>query len=363
MNHTTRTHRLVWIAGAILALLSLPAAAQQPRQTLGLDLPDTSQAAMVQQTVGVTHLTVAYHRPGVKEREIFGGLVPYGQVWRTGADENTTFTTTTVIQVEGQDLPAGTYGLHTLPGEDEWEIIFSKDYLAWGSFAYAQANDVLRVKVKPEEASESQEWMLFTFTDVGTDSTTLTLSWANLRLPISIQVDSHARTLDSIRDQLKGVAQFGWRGPYQAANYCVQNELECEEAMAWVDTSIQNEERFENLSLKSQLLDAAGQGDEAKALLDKALTKGNAGQLFGYGVRLIAQGKNEEALAIFQKNVELNPDGWFVEFGVARGLSALSRFEEAAAQAKISLGKAPNPGAKGFMEAQVKRLEAGEDIN
>ncbi|MDA8021174.1 MAG: DUF2911 domain-containing protein [Thermoanaerobaculia bacterium] len=356
-----------WTVPATLAValsfLALPTLAQQSRQTLGLDLPDVSQGAVVQQTVGVTHLTVEYHRPGVKEREIFGGLVPYGQVWRSGADENTTFTTTTDVQIEGQDLPAGTYGFHTIPGEQEWEIIFSKDYRAWGSFAYDEANDTLRVKVKPQAAPEHQEWMLFSFTEISESSATLALTWDSIRVPIEIQVDSHTRTLESIRAQLTGVARFGWRGPYQAANYCVQNELECEEAMSWVDSSIQNEERFENLSLKAQLLEAAGDTEQASQLLDKALAQGSANQLFGYGVRLINQGKAERALEIFEKNAKANPDAWFVEFGVARGLSALGRFEEAAAQAKISLEKAPNPGAKGFMEAQVKRLEAGEDIN
>ena len=112
------------------------------------------------------------------------------------------------------------------------------------------------MKVKPQEAPEHQEWMQFSFTDVGSDSATLALTWDKLQVPISIQVDTHARTLESIRAQLTGVARFGWRGPYQAANYCVQNELECEEAMTWVDSSIQNEERFENLALKSQLLEA-----------------------------------------------------------------------------------------------------------
>lgn len=348
---------------AVVSIAAPAVRAQQERQTFSLDLPDTSPAAAVHQTVGVTDLTVAYHRPGVKDREVFGSLVPYGQVWRTGADENTLFTTSTAIRVEGQDLPAGAYGLHTIPGEDEWTIIFSNDTTAWGSFSYDEANDALRVKVTPTEAPEQQEWMLFSFPEADNESATLALTWDDVRVPIRIEVDPHAHALASIRDQLKGAARFGWRGPYQAANYCVQNDLQCEEAMDWVDASIQNEERFENLALKSTLLDTAGEAEEAAELLEKALPQGNANQLFGFGVGLINQDKPEKALMIFQKNVELNPDTWFVEYGVARALSALGRFDEAVEKAKAAVEKAPNPQAKTFIETQIQRLEKGEDIN
>ena len=359
--HRFRTHTL-----AVLALLlafgtaaDLLAQESQPRHIF---TPAASQRAAVSQTFGVTEVDIHYHRPAVNEREIWGTLVPYDAVWRTGANENTLISFSTDVSIEGQPLAAGKYGLHTIAGEDEWTVIFSHDTTAWGSFSYVEANDALRVTVKPEEAPFHQERMAFTFDDLSNDGVTIALHWGKLRVPVKVTANLHDLALASFRDQLKGLSKFFWQGWNQAANYCLQNEINYEEALEWVDQSIQVKETFNNLNTKAQLLQKVGRDDEVEALMTKAMKIGGAGNLHGYARQLLGQGKKEEAVAVFRKNVERHPDTWYVELGLARGLSALGKYKEAAEAMKGALGKAPD-NQKPYVQSLVDRLEKGEDIN
>src|SRR6184192_1886821 len=136
-------------------VLTLCAITRVQSQTV-LDLPYASQAAQVKQRVGVTDITITYHRPMVNGRKIWGALVPFGQVWRAGANENTTIEFSTPVSVEGKGLVAGTYGLHMIPNPDTWTIIFSKMAVAWGSYSYNQTEDALRVEVKPRTLNEME---------------------------------------------------------------------------------------------------------------------------------------------------------------------------------------------------------------
>lgn len=355
----------------ILTSVSILAAAS-PVSAQGFPLPGSqaqhiftpmvSPAASVSQTFGVTTIEVSYHRPAVNGRDVWGSLVPYGQVWRTGANENTLITVSTEVMVEGQPLAAGTYGLHTIPGEDTWTVIFSHDVTAWGSYAYDQARDALRVEVNPTESPEHQERMGFRFDGIESDAVQLILEWEKLRLPIGFKVDEHGLVLASIRDQLKGLTAFFWQGWNQAATYCLQNEINYEEALQWAERSIQVQETFRNLSTKAQLLAKTGDEAQSAEIIARALGLGNGGDLYGYARTLLGQGKKEEALAVFERNVKQNPSAWYVELGVARGLSALGRFPEAAAQMKIAVERAPE-NQKAYVQSLVDRLEKGEDIN
>ena len=125
-------------------------------QSFVLDLPRPSQHAVITQRIGITDVTINYHRPMVNKRKVWGGLVPYGQVWRAGANENTTIKFTDPVTIEGKPLPAGAYGLHMIPGENEWTVIFSRNSTSWGSFTYNQAEDALRVTVKPQAGRVSR---------------------------------------------------------------------------------------------------------------------------------------------------------------------------------------------------------------
>jgi len=359
-------HRLRTQTVALLALLLAFGAAgnllAQERQPQHIFTPVASQRASVGQTFGVTAVAIHYHRPAVNERKIWGGLVPYDQMWRTGANENTLVSFSTDVSIEGQALAAGQYGLHTIPGESEWTVIFSHDTTAWGSFSYDEENDALRVTVQPKEASFHQERMAFTLDEVSNESMTISLHWAELIVPVKVEADLHGLALASFRDQLKGLSKFFWQGWNQAATYCLQNEINYEEALEWADRSIQAQETFNNLSTKAQLLQKVGKEDEAEDLMAGAMKIGNAGNLFGYARQLLGQGKKEEALAIFKTNVERHPDTWYVELGLARGLSALGRYKEAAEAMKVSLGKAPE-NRKAMVQGFLDRLEKGEDIN
>lgn len=350
---------MVVLASAIA--LTVPSQLWAQNQTPGLNLFRVSPQAKIAQRLGVTDIKIVYHRPGVNEREIWGTVVPYGQVWRTGANENTLITFSHDVTIEGESLPAGTYGLHSLPGEEEWQIIFSNDTTAWGSFSYDESRDALRVAVKPEQGPHVER-MSFTFDAPDNESTTVSIRWADLRVPFKVAVDADAQTYAAIQNQLKGLAQFSWQGWNQAANWALQVEDHFEEAIGWADQSIQIEERFDNLFTKVQLLEKTGETAQAAEIMKGALAMANAGQLHNYARQLIGQDKKDQALEVFERNVKQNPDAWFVELGMARGYSALGEFDKAVASMEVALGKAPE-GQKAYVQSLVDRLKSKEDIN
>src|SRR5947209_15776697 len=156
-----------------------------------LNIARVSQWGTVEQRVGLTDITIVYHRPEVGGREIWGKTVPFGKVWRAGANENTTITFSDDVSVEGKPLAAGTYGLHTIPDKDQWAIIFSKNSTSWGSFSYDEKEDALRVIVKPH-AAEAFEQLTYTFEDVKPESAVATLRWETLAVPFQIGGDLKA---------------------------------------------------------------------------------------------------------------------------------------------------------------------------
>src|SRR5438067_7904419 len=268
-----------------LSLLAGRAEAQfrNGSQPTELNIPRVSQRASVTQRIGLTDITITYHRPAVGGREIWGKTVPYGKVWRAGANENTTITFSDDVTVEGKPLEAGTYGLHTMPDKDQWTIIFSKNATSWGSFSYDQKEDALRVTVKPRLA-ESTEQLTYVFDEVKPDSAAATLRWEKLAVPFHVSVDVKAVVLKSVKNELRSVGGFTWAGFDEAAQWCLDNNYNLEEALKWEDTSIQNEERFENLETKSRILDAMGRKDESAKALSTAFDKASAIQLYSYEI-------------------------------------------------------------------------------
>src|SRR6478672_11699275 len=209
-------------------------------QSFVLDLPRPSQHAALTQRIGITDVTINYHRPLVKGRKIWDGVVPYGQVWRAGANENTTIAFTDPVTIEGKALPKGTYGLHMIPGENEWTVIFSKNSTSWGSFTYDQTEDALRVTVKPQTA-EFHEALTYDFDDVRPDSSVVTLRWEKVAVPFKVGVNTHEIVAQNLHNQLRGLAQYSWAGWDDAANYFLQEKIDLEEALTYSDKSIQNE--------------------------------------------------------------------------------------------------------------------------
>src|SRR5437016_8812989 len=227
-----------------------------------LNLPDVSQAAEVKQRIALTDIKITYHRPLVNGRKIWGALVPYGKVWRAGANENTIIEFSDPVSIEGQPLAKGIYGLHMVPGENEWTIIFSKNSSSWGSFSYDKAEDALRVTVKPQ-ASEFHDAMTYDFDDLKPNSTVVTLRWDKVAVPFKVEADTNEIVKQSLHNQLRGRAQYEWQAWEEAANYFLDSKANLEEALKDSDRSIGLEKRFENLMTKSQVLDALSQKDEA----------------------------------------------------------------------------------------------------
>ncbi len=355
-----RTRLLVLFAG-ILSVASLCHAQTATSETLMLDLPRQSQHAVVTQRIGITDITVNYHRPLVNGREVWGKLVPYGQVWRAGANENTTITFTDPVKIEGQPLDKGTYGLHMIPGESQWTVIFSKASRDWGSFSYKQDEDALRVTVKPQ-AAEFHEALAYDFDDVKSDSTVVTLRWDKLAVPFKVAVDVNDIVTASIHRQEYGLNQYYWEGWDDAAGYFLANKINLDEALKDEDQSIQAEERFDNLLNKSRILEAMGRKDDAAAFHNKALEKANAVQLYGYGRQLQGEKKQEEAFALYRSTAKRFPGDWISHLGLARVYSGQGDFDGAVKEMKVAIAGAPEP-SQSVLENSLKRLQAKDDIN
>lgn len=258
-----------------------------------LNLPRESQRQEVSQIVGDTKISIVYHRPKVKGREIWGCqttdvipkggvtypcLVPSGQVWRAGANENTTVEFSRDVMINGQPLPAGKYGFHAIPNQDEWTLIFSKVNDAWGSFSYDVKNDALRVKVKPEKA-DFHETLTYNFDDVSLDTAKVVLAWEKLHVPFTVNVgDVHGRTLTQLREAIKNRKEDDVRPLNQAAGYVVTYKLKnhYDEAIGWLDTSLKTREIFGTLNAKARLLAEAGRKNEAIVTAEKALQVGKS---------------------------------------------------------------------------------------
>ncbi len=328
-----------------------------------LNLPDVSQAAEVKQRIALTDITIKYHRPLVNGRKIWGGLVPYGKVWRAGANENTTIEFSDPVSVEGKALAKGVYGLHMIPNSDSWTVIFSKTNTAWGSYSYDQKEDALRVDVKPKPLAETKEAMEFEFGDLKPTSTAVTLKWEKLGVPFTVSINDADQTLENIRAQLKGRGQFTWQALDEGAQFCLTRKINLDEALRWADASIQNEERFDNLSTKADILKALNRSDEAKAVWNHALEIAKAPQLYTYGRQLQNQKKADEAMEIFKEVAKRFPKGVYGNLAQARVKSAAGDFAGAANDAKQAQAAAPTDAQKQSIQALINRLDSKQDIN
>ena len=251
---------------AIAAALQLAAGAALAQQ---IDVPRPSPNATISQMVGVTKITITYSRPGVKGREIWGKLVPYGEVWRTGANENTTITFSTPVKVEGHELPAGTYGLQTIPTQGDWTVIFSKDANEWGAFSYKKEDDALRIQAKPQPG-EFRERMAFEFEDLTDTSAKVVIQWEKLKVPFTVEVDTQ-KLLVSKANEAK-------QPPLGAANWCIQNNTCLDDAGRWIDASLAQQESFGNLRLKALLLAKKNDAKGAVTYGEKALAAAKTAQ-------------------------------------------------------------------------------------
>ena len=352
--------RYAAVAALLVAGLSVGVTGVRAQSAL-LNLPDASQHARVTQRIGLTDITIDYHRPLVRGRKIFGGLLAYGQVWRAGANYNTTIEFSDPVTVEGQPLPKGVYGLHLIPGETSWVVIFSKNSTSWGSFTYDKAEDALRVTVKPQ-AVENHEALSYDFDDPEPNSALITLRWERVAVPFKVEVNTPEIVQQSLRNQLRARPQFEWQAWQEAADYLLNNKLGAEEALKYADRSIEIEDRFENEMTKAHALSALGRREEALAARDRAIAMGAQIQVHSYGRGLQIQGQKDEALELFRINVKKNPDSWVGHNDAARVAVARGDFDTAVRKMKLAVAAAPE-SLKSQHADLVRRLENREDIN
>ena len=290
--------------------------------TAQLNLPRGSQMATISQRIGITDVTVNYSRPSVNGREIWGKLVPYGMnnlgfgtakesPWRAGANENTVIAFTDDVKVEGQPLPAGTYGLHMIIHEnDKATLIFSKAHDAWGSFFYDPSEDVLRVEINTMTIPHTEQ-LTFGFNDVDGTSAIAVLDWEKKRIPFKIEVDVTNVVLADIRKKLQNSPGFSRQTWEQAANFSLNNGGDLNEALGWIDNAIAgqfySQKTFANTAIKSQILLKMGKKDEAMLLADDAAEMANTNQLNTLAYQLLNMGEHDKALNYFKRNVKNNP--------------------------------------------------------
>ena len=308
-----------------------------------LTTPFASQGASVSQRVGLTDIVVNYHRPAVNNRVIWGSLVPYDQVWRAGANKNTTISFSTDVMVENNKVAAGTYGLHMIPTKNSWTIIFSKDNAAWGSFFYNQANDAVRFTVNPVQ-NDFQEWLSYSFDKLSANSTTLDLKWEKLSVPIKIEVDINKTVIESMQKELTSMPGFFWQGWNQIATYALTNNYDLDKALSWVDRSIGINKNLTNMMTKSLILESLGKSQEAeKTKLEAFALPGNdETQINALGYQLMGIGKTDEALKVFEKNTVDHPDSWNVWDSFAEGLLTKGDKVKAKQLYEKALGMAPD---------------------
>ncbi|MEL7529815.1 MAG: DUF2911 domain-containing protein [Bacteroidota bacterium] len=306
---------------ATICLLGLSVQAQ-------LKLPPASPKATLTQGIGPAQITITYSRPSVKGREVWGGLVPLhenaelhqGEIpWRCGANDNTVITFSEEVLIEGQKLAAGTYGLHMLPSKSEWTIIFSHNSTSWGSFFYKPDEDALRVKVTPK-ANAHHEVLSYDVIDHNGNEANIVLKWEKLQVPIKVSVDKEL-SLTSIRNQLRNTPGFTWQGWNAAANYCIQNNTNLEEGLAWAQQAVNRGQNFTTLSTQSTLLGLNGKEAEAQKIMETALTTATKAELNVYGYQLLNTNRQDEAIEIFKLNTERNPEDPNVWDSYGEGLS------------------------------------------
>jgi len=258
----------------VLAMLSMAALVWAEPE--GGIFPKLSPHAIVSQTVGTTTVSLEYHRPQVRGRKIWGELVPFGQVWRTGANEATTISFSDAVRVNGQPVPAGTYALFSIPGPDQWTIILNKRWRQFGTFEYQPKEDLIRFDVKAKVVKEHTEWLTYEVYPASRSSSYVDLYWEKLRVSFLVDVDVDAMVSARMKRAMTKAGDTNWKIYSDAAEYFLEQEKELAQALAWVEKSIKIQENPTNMLVKARLLRALGQSTQATNVLEKALKAAHA---------------------------------------------------------------------------------------
>jgi len=371
------------LAPAALAAFVLLSSRPVTAQPHYLPASGDNQRATVTQQIGPVEVTINYGSPrvvlkgNVRRGKIWGTLVPYGLTeldfnnckscpWRAGANESTLFTTTGEIKVQGQSLPAGTYALFAITGPEEWTFVFSKNATSWGAYWYDPKEDALRVTAKPAK-SEYHEWLTYEFTERLPEKATAALKWEDLQVPFTITVDdAPKRWLAKMKDELRGYTGFNWRNWQQASDYVLRNKLDPALALDFAQRgagpNFGGDSEVLALTTLARAQAANGMEAESAKTWDKAINLPGATpiQIHQVGRGLLAEGKTEQAVSIFQTNAKRFPNQWPVHVGLMRGYAARGDAKKALAEARLALPQAPDePNKKGLADA-IAKLEKGD---
>jgi len=365
----------------LLALLTLTTSPMLFSQMIVLPDGGVNQKSWIGQRVGTTDIEIHWNAPGVKGREgkIWGTPVAhYGftdigfgtaksSPWRAGANECTAISFSTDVTIEGKPLPAGKYGFFIAVHADSCTLIFNKNAEAWGAYFYKPEEDVLRVTVRQQkDLPQSREWLAYTFSDPTKNSIIVALEWERWRIPFRVSVDAEKTTIASIRRQLSTGMGFDGPSMQAAAQWCLTNNTNLEEAYLWItratDPTLGNMSTFAALSTKAGLERKMGKAAEADKTMQVALDKASVIEMHGYGRQLLGQKKHSEALAVFQKNYEKYAGAWPTNVGLARGYSATGDLKKALEHAKAALPQAPDDLNRTSLEGMIKTLSEGKAL-
>jgi len=340
-----------------------------------LNTPRGSQKATVKQTVGTTDIYITYSRPSVKEREIWGKLVPYGMnnlgfgtakesPWRAGADENTVIKFTHDVTFEGKPVKAGKYGLHMVIKENgDADIILSKNHTAWGSYFYDPSEDVTSVTVKSTEVPH-RELLTYDFVDVQPTSATAALIWEKKQISFKIEVPVTDIVISDIKKSMQGQAGFSRQNWEQAASFALNNGGDLNDALKWATAAREgqffSQKTFANAQLKAGILNKMGKQAEGIKLMNESLKDGTVLQVHGYGRALIKQGLKDEALKVFKWNSANHKNTWPVNYGLGRAYASNGNNKTAIKYLTKALKLAPAKANKDRVQANIDRLKKGE---
>ena len=322
-----------------------------------LKLPEPSPAATTEQTIGITEVKVVYHRPAVNGRTIWGQLVPYNEPWRAGANENTLVTFSSDVKIGGKPLKAGTYGLHMIPTQKEWTVIFSNMSQAWGSFTYDQKEDALRVTATPRTEPASEERLSYGFDDVADTKATLVLRWEKLAVPIAIEVDTPKVVMASVRGELRGLAGFRSETLTQAARYWVRNGGNLDEALKFADTALQRGGQYQTRMVRAQILEKKGNAAGAAEERTKAQAIATEADLNQSAYGLLQDKKVDEAIKVFMTITQRFPESSNAQDSLGEALAL--KGDKAGAQAAYikALALTKDPAQRKRIEAAIAKLK------
>ena len=288
----------IFVPFLFISILTNLAYAQLP---VSLELPQVSPLENRSITIGLTNISLEYSSVGIKERQIWGNLIPYGKVWRTGANKNTVFSVSDDVLINGKPLAAGSYGFHTIPGEKEWVIIFSKNNGAWGSYFYDEAEDALRITTPVSEMDSRYEWMKFSFSKYTSTSVNVSLKWAYRSVPFTVEVPMEV-TFENIKKQFTNRPAFSWQGWQQGANYLLTNEYKLETALEWAIQAVQTEKNASTVITLGKLQLKNGMEEEAiKSVSELMKWLDNWKAFFGAGEIYEMMGMKKEAKFAYEK--------------------------------------------------------------